>query len=291
MVNTFYYRKIFWLLKREFPSWLVNWNYLWTAGNIIIGEEFEFCLATDLTAIIADKTSISYDDRVFFELLKDYYREPGEDAFDTVNKLYRLRLLIKAAEKQQTVDAVKEALSKLIEETEHLVCKSFLIKVFALHHEKNGQADAAFQLLATIPHERRRSFAFLIKVCDPINVFKGADYFYTCLEMITHPVERELALKIEYEWLARSERWEEAYVSFIKSLANRNLYYDYQHFIKLLLNAGEKKFIHRILDFYLERLEKTGDHESSDESMKTLFEELQAKGYGAYVEKIKQLSG
>lgn len=289
MVTTAWYRKIFWLVKREFPRWLVNWNYVWTAGKIILGEKFDFCLATDLCAIMADETEISYNDHDFCELLSDYYREANEEPFETVNKLYRLRLLLQAAEKNESPEKVRAGLEGLIENTEHIICQSFLIGALADHYEKNKFKDEALSLLATIPHERRRSFAFLKKIYVPEYGVNEADYFYACLEHITHPVERELAFEIEYERLARSGRWAEAYQSFTRSLNSRSLSFDYRHFIEILLHAGEKVVIDKVLNLYLERLEKDRAGESGSASFEIFVNDLREKGFESYADEINRI--
>lgn len=289
MVTTAWYRKIFWLVKREFPYWLVNWNYVWTAGKIILGEKFEFCLATDLCAIVADKTWISYNDHDFCELLGDYYREANEEPFETVNKLYRLRLFLQAAEKNESPEKVRADLESLIENTEHKICRSFLISALADHYEKNSFKGEALTLLATIPHERRRSFAFLKKVYMPEYGINEADYFYACLEQITHPVERKLAFQIEYERLARSGRWAEAYQSFTRSLNSRWLDFDYRHFIGMLLHAGEKVVIVKLLNLYLERLEKDRAGECGSACFESFVNDLREKGFESYADEINRI--
>ncbi len=166
MASLAWYRKVYWITQREFPRWLLGWDTIWTFGDIILGNRVKVCMLSDLCAILSDVTNISYDDELFYALMHDYYKEENELPEDTVDKLYRLRIEINKAERHTDFTERLNNLEKLASATEHSVCKSFLLNALADHLDAEGLRSEANEALPVIPHERRRSFAFIRRLFD-----------------------------------------------------------------------------------------------------------------------------
>ena len=159
-----WYRKVYWLLDREFPFWLYNWDYVWTAGRIVLGKRFKTCLMTDLLALMVDRTEIEYSEQEFVTFLQDYYSQEGEMPFETVNKLYKLRFLLSKIEYSKDLAQDREALTGLIFATKHKTSRSFLLKILSDHYSQAGFKVKALECLVSIPHERRRSYGLLLEL-------------------------------------------------------------------------------------------------------------------------------
>ncbi len=193
MASLAWYRKVYWITQREFPRWLLNWDIIWTFGDIILGNKVRVCILSDLCAILSDFTNISYDDELFYALMHDYYKEKNEMPEVTVNKLYRLRVEINRAEKNTTFAEKRNNLEKLISVTEHIVCKSFLLNVLADHLDAEGLRHEANEALSAIPHERRRSFAFIRRLFDLTGDEENHAWYYA---NITHPDDQATFAKM-----------------------------------------------------------------------------------------------
>lgn len=161
MESLAWYRKIYWLLDREFPFWLYSWDYVWTAGRIVLGKRFKTCLMTDLLALMVDRTEIEYSEQEFVTFLQDYYSQEGEMPFETVNKLYKLRFFLSKIERGQSLEKFMADLTELIQTTEHRTSRAFLLAMLSEHYTMKGSEDQAIEVLMSIPHEGRRSYAFL----------------------------------------------------------------------------------------------------------------------------------
>lgn len=179
-----WYRKVYWITKREFPRWLLNWDTIWTFGDIILGNKVKVCMLSDLCAILSDVTNISYTDRLFYDLMHDYYKVENETPEVTVDKLYRLRIEINKAERCTSLEERISKLEQLAKATDHSVCKSFLLNALADHLDAEGLRSEANEALAAIPHERRRSFAFIRRLFDLEGDEENYSWYYA---YITHP--------------------------------------------------------------------------------------------------------
>jgi hypothetical protein len=192
-----WYRKVYWITQREFPRWLLGWDTIWTFGDIILGNRVKVCMLSDLCAILSDVTNISYDDELFYTLMNNYYKEKNEMPEVTVDKLYLLRIEINNAERQTSFAEKRNNLEQLVSATEHSVCKSFLLNALADHLDAEGLRSEANNALADIPHERRRSFAFIRRLFD----LKGDEKNYARnYAYITHPDDQATFEKMNKDY-------------------------------------------------------------------------------------------
>ncbi|MGM0653146.1 MAG: hypothetical protein ACQES4_10265 [Bacillota bacterium] len=184
MASLAWYRKVYWITQREFPRWLLGWDSIWTFGDIILGNRVKECMLSDLCAILSDVTNISYDDELFYALMNEYYKEENETPEVTVDKLYRLRIEINKAERHTSFAERRKNLEQLAKATDHSVCKSFLLNAIADHLDLEGLRSEANETLAAMPHERRRSFAFIRRLFDLQWDEENYPRYYA---LITHP--------------------------------------------------------------------------------------------------------
>jgi len=248
-----WYRKVYWLLEREFPYWLYTWDYVWTAGRIVLGKNYKTCLMSDLHALMVDRTEIYYNEDEFILFLQSYYYQVGETPFETINKLYKLRFLLSEIEECQDPAKVRKELVELIQITKHSTSKAFLLEMLADNNFQAGFMGKAVEFLQLIPHERRRSFAFLKKLYeDQYN--QDLNTFYSLLENITNKADLEQALKIEYEVLLNNGQVEKSYESFVERL---DILSDFDIFNILLklFSKGEWEVLNKLLEVALEKLE------------------------------------
>ena len=202
MGNKAWFEKFAWVTTRDFMYWhrgqesfneYINAD-IYAAGKFLLGENYRYCDITCIPAELADKTEISYKDEDFLLLLLEYYSEENITPFDNVNMVYELHPSVSKLEQQKNPKKFQVELLALINKTTHITGKSFLITMLSDYYFGEGSWKKAVELLKSIPHERRRSYAFLklFYACNK-NTYCGQqlDKYFTYM---MHPVDKRIAL-------------------------------------------------------------------------------------------------
>lgn len=229
-MNIGWWKRLYRLLRLEFPYWTLFKNYVFTAGAIVSGRDYPVCLMTDLSALLFDKTEIMWNhDREFVDFLKQIYSQDNEDVTTSINRLYECLTLARKIKNddgkayclgrcryESDSYIIEGAVARIleqdegdihwenwlgeIEKTQHELSRSLLLMALYDCLPEDVEHDDRVGLIKMIPHERRRSFTALKELHRPRALLPICpEIFSSFSAFIAHPADKKVAKQLEWE--------------------------------------------------------------------------------------------